>query len=609
MSSEQWPTSREYVEAIQSPRLCFDDPRLKLGVPALDRLGLPTVTSGQFAYVFKVNHPNGSGAEAVRCFRSWSHDRELRYRYINLHLDEVSDPYLASFEYDPKGIRVRGLLWPTLVMEWIEGHSLDVYLDRVVGNPQALTYLAKMWLNALRSLRDHEVAHGDLQHGNILVDGASMLRIVDLDGMYVPAMAGWSAPELGHRHYQHPARADQHFGPTLDNFSGLVIYLSLLALKESPDLWKRYHDENLLLVKQDFEDPLGSAALSDIRNLGGECARLAGALVDACREDPMSCPSVLDLVASPARAKPAWMTETPTIAVPIATREVRPGTAPAPVATAHVPVQPSMPTVPTPPWWRRPVSDLFTAASATPSSSRAPTLPSIGQSVVSRIRAAAWMLLVRRPGVLLLAAVLMIAVGVAASGWWVTGDPTNAPDPLDAVLADADSTQVFATAPGESDTRAARAAAPVERSGDKSPAPHSPREDRGSRAAPPVSSSAGSVDQIERATTVQAADGRDQLARATIGAPRSEADRQAAIPLFDRGTTHFGAHRWGDAKADFKAALRLDGSVAAYHAALGEVFIVEEDWAGAAAEFAAANVLDRDNAEYRARLKEARSRM
>jgi Tfp pilus assembly protein PilF len=69
-----------------------------------------------------------------------------------------------------------------------------------------------------------------------------------------------------------------------------------------------------------------------------------------------------------------------------------------------------------------------------------------------------------------------------------------------------------------------------------------------------------------------------------------------------------GAQDWSHAKAEFKKALRLDGSVAAYHAGLGEVLMVEEDWAGAAAEYTAALLLDVDNQEYRERLKEARSR-
>jgi Zn-dependent protease with chaperone function len=100
----------------------------------------------------------------------------------------------------------------------------------------------------------------------------------------------------------------------------------------------------------------------------------------------------------------------------------------------------------------------------------------------------------------------------------------------------------------------------------------------------------------------------ERFARATIGAPRSPAERDAAVPAYDRGMAYLGAHDWELAKASLKEALRLDGSVAAYHAALGEVYSVEEDWTGAAAEYTAALLIDVDNKEYRARLKEARSR-
>jgi Zn-dependent protease with chaperone function len=100
----------------------------------------------------------------------------------------------------------------------------------------------------------------------------------------------------------------------------------------------------------------------------------------------------------------------------------------------------------------------------------------------------------------------------------------------------------------------------------------------------------------------------ERFARATIGAPRSETDRAAAVPEYERGIELLGSHYWGEAKTHFKRALMLDGSVAAYHAAIGEVFIVEEDWAAAAAEFTAALLLDVDNADYRAKLKEARAR-
>jgi len=84
------------------------------------------------------------------------------------------------------------------------------------------------------------------------------LRLVDHDGIFVTKMAGWTASEVGHQHYQHPRRNATHFDEKLDNFSSLVIYLSLISLAERPALWQEHHDENLLFTKQDFADPASS---------------------------------------------------------------------------------------------------------------------------------------------------------------------------------------------------------------------------------------------------------------------------------------------------------------------------------------------------------------
>ncbi len=334
MSTVQWPSSREYVEAIQNPALSFQDPDLKLSTPAVDRLGMPFVTSGQFAYVFKMNSGIGK-AQAVRCFRGGVGDREDRYRRINDHLNKVSAPYFASFEYDDQGIMVIGQRYPIQVMEWIGGFPLDVYIPNVLDRPDVLKFLADMWLKALASLRDGGMAHGDLQHGNIIVDDNNSLRLVDLDGMYVPAMAGWKSAELGHRHYQHPKRDANNFDATLDNFSGLVIYLSLLSLKDQPSLWAEFHDENLIFTKSDFENPRTSKLLTKIKAIGGDCRRLADALEKACYEDPSRCPSALDLTTTTPSKLPAWMVNSPTVTVQQATREVKPGQAPpAPVSNS-----------------------------------------------------------------------------------------------------------------------------------------------------------------------------------------------------------------------------------------------------------------------------------
>ncbi len=317
-----WPTARHYAEAVQCPAVCFAEPSLKPMLPAVDRLGMPLVTSGQFAYVFKLNPPSPGEALAVRCFRGFLGDRGDRYRALDAHLGEHPIPALPRFKYLRDGILVAGHRYPVLVMEWIEGPTLDVYLDEAVGRREALLHLADEWVSLVAALRAAGLAHGDLQHGNIIVERGGRLRLVDLDGMYVPALEGFRASEVGHQHYQHPARDPAHFSLDTDNFSALVVYLSLIALAERPELWREHHDENLIFTRADFSDPDASALFQKMEAMGGEQARLAGVLKTACRAHPSETPPLTELVAVPTGALPAWMSAPAEVEVRSRTREV-----------------------------------------------------------------------------------------------------------------------------------------------------------------------------------------------------------------------------------------------------------------------------------------------
>lgn len=327
-----WPSARHFAEAIQCPGLCFSNPRLRDTLPAVDRLGMPLVTSGQFAYVYKLKPPGG-GAYAVRCFRGHLGDRELRYQLIDEHLRRHHIPALAGFAYEPQGILAGGRRFPILSMEWIEGPTLDVYLDEVMGRREVLLHLADEWMRLMQSLREAKVAHGDLQHGNIIVE-RGVLRLVDLDGMFVPLMDGWPACEMGHQHYQHPARNARCFDATLDNFSSLVIYLSLISLAERPELWAEHHDENLIFTKADFIAPDASALFEKIKSIGPEQRRLAEALEILAQSQPSDALSVLELVEQKEKKKlPSWMTTPTGIEIAGRSREATPAEAAALGAT------------------------------------------------------------------------------------------------------------------------------------------------------------------------------------------------------------------------------------------------------------------------------------
>ncbi len=315
-----WPSARYFTEAIQCPSVCFAHPLLRTTLPAVDRLGMPLVTSGQFAYVYKLKSMNGGGDFAIRCFRGYLGDRDQRYRAIQEHLKSAPVSYLSNFTYAPEGILVGGNRFPILFMNWIEGPTLDLYIGEMLHRPDVLLHLSEEWLRLLSALRASGMAHGDLQHGNIIVEHGQ-LRLVDHDGIFVTTMAGWTASEVGHQHYQHPRRDARHFDANLDNFSGIAIYLSLLALAERPGLWQEHHDENLLFTKSDFVDPASSSLFNKIRELGPEHRRLADVLASAASGQPGDVPCLLDLVKSKS-SLPSWMTAPVNLDATTKTREV-----------------------------------------------------------------------------------------------------------------------------------------------------------------------------------------------------------------------------------------------------------------------------------------------
>lgn len=357
-----WPSARNYAEAVQCPLVCFEEPSLKRMLPAVDRLGMPLVTSGQFAYVFKLNPGDGGGDElAVRCFRGFLGDREERYRALDAHLNAKRIAALPQFKYLPKGILVAGRRYPVLVMEWVEGPTLDVYLDEAVGRREALLHMADEWVKLMGELRESGIAHGDLQHGNIIIEGGR-LRLVDLDGMFVPALRGFKASEVGHQHYQHPARDVAHFSSDTDNFSALVVYLSLISLAERPELWREHHDENLLFTRADFANPAASALFPKIEAIGEEHARLASALRDACTSGPEAAPPLTELV-TPRSTLPGWMNAPADVEVRTRTREVARAPAPRPADETYWPASKTWREAPTTPS-SAPVQGLFNTSAA-----------------------------------------------------------------------------------------------------------------------------------------------------------------------------------------------------------------------------------------------------
>lgn len=261
----RWPTPQDYNEAIQNPSTNFADEELRTGSVELDVLGLPRPITGAFASVYKLNCPERS--VAVRCFLRKVPDQQERYRKISDFILNDTLPYTVDFEFIDKGIRVGSSWFPILKMAWVDGLLLPQYIEKHLQNPKKLSKLERSFARMLFELKRDGIAHGDLQHGNIMLVGDEM-RLVDYDGMFVPDLHLFDSLELGHRNYQHPERSERDFGDYLDHFSAWVISTSLNALLIDPDLWQELNggDECLLFRATDFQDPVTSRAFALLEN-------------------------------------------------------------------------------------------------------------------------------------------------------------------------------------------------------------------------------------------------------------------------------------------------------------------------------------------------------
>lgn len=251
-----YPLISEYIEAIKAAEDNFEE--LSYLSPVLGDDGLPVMTSGNFAVVFKMKDVKSGKFYAVKCFTKEQEGRAEAYREITKEMEKVSSPYILSIRYLEKELFVdtdqtSETEFPVLLMDWVEGKTLDKYLRENLDDKYALEMLAYRFSQLAQWLIPQPFAHGDLKPDNILVREDGTLVLVDYDGMYVPAMKGQKARELGSPDFRHPLRTENDFDEHIDDFTLMSILVSLIGISKYPKLYKKYGaTDRLLFSSNDY---------------------------------------------------------------------------------------------------------------------------------------------------------------------------------------------------------------------------------------------------------------------------------------------------------------------------------------------------------------------
>jgi hypothetical protein len=310
-----WPAASHFSLSLQNPRAGLRSRELHSLRVMRDKLGQPRPWSGAFAVVFQGTDPGGRSV-ALRAFTSDIPERLERYHAVSTHLARQRPRCLVGFQLQPEGIRSSsdGKWYPLVVMDWVKGDTLfDWVRTRCEKRDSAaLNRLATAWVGLVDELHAAGIAHGDLQHANIMVTEGGDLKLVDYDCLAVPALMGRFNLEIGVEPYQHPTRgADTRLSPTLDRFSALMIWTALKAFAADPTLWNRFVEppnqspyDKLLIRREDLADPAKSLLVREFeRSRDNDVPRLFEALAAAAKGPIQSVPRLTEALSN--RSRPA----------------------------------------------------------------------------------------------------------------------------------------------------------------------------------------------------------------------------------------------------------------------------------------------------------------
>jgi len=267
------------------------------------RRGAPVVYTGGYSAVYPIQCPDRK--LALRCWTRDPGQVAARYSASAEYLGGKCCRSIVHFGYVENGIRIGGETYPLSYMDWVEGSTLNDFLDANIRSPDIIVQTAEAFQRMVAELHKLGVAHGDLQGGNIIAhkdNGVVELRLVDYDSLYVPTLSGTAVLDdalPGVAEYQHPRRLS-HGSEKADYFSELVIYLSLRAYAEDASLWCPGQERRLLFEPEEFlrieRNPGSSALYGKLMCMSPLVRHLTRQLEEYCRAPNTECLSPLEYI-------------------------------------------------------------------------------------------------------------------------------------------------------------------------------------------------------------------------------------------------------------------------------------------------------------------------
>lgn len=264
-----YPSIQDIVGIIKYNQFIFD-PIIKNGKVETSMIGKPHTYTGGYTVVFPFKVQNEKFA--FRCWHKDLGDLKEQYKITAEFISKANLPYFAETNYIDEGILVNGIKYPTTRMSWVEGDKLKDFIKNNKANKAVLLSFAQNFVEMCNTFHQQKIAHGDLQHGNILIESSGQIKLIDYDSLYVPTLTNYQSQIAGLPQYQHPSRGSSKTKSFEKNdyFSELIIYIGIIAISENPLLFEKYQidkTEGLFFEAEDFADISNSLVFKELENI------------------------------------------------------------------------------------------------------------------------------------------------------------------------------------------------------------------------------------------------------------------------------------------------------------------------------------------------------
>ena len=239
------PSISEYLHTLEHPFGMFRT----LGEPVAERdvYGKIKFRAGNSSAVFRLS--DGRRNFMLKCYIR----PKPRLRTIYDYVERNGSPLLPRQKIRPDEIYVysdsgEAGWYDVVIGDWVEGNTLDRELLRALTevNRELLSELSEKFDRLCSALLREEWAHGDLKPENIVVTPDGNMTLIDCDALFIPALAGENAEEIGTPGYQHPARGIHHYDKHIDDYPMALLSVGLKLLSLDPSFFDPQRDPGSL---------------------------------------------------------------------------------------------------------------------------------------------------------------------------------------------------------------------------------------------------------------------------------------------------------------------------------------------------------------------------